>query len=114
MKLLAAYVLLKLGGKESPSAEDITGVITSIGGEVDEAVLTTLLTDLEGKNINELLAKGEEDLKSCVGAAGPSGNAAAAPAAGGGSAPAAAAAPAKPKEEEVDALEGGMDMFGGG
>jgi hypothetical protein len=25
-----------------------------------------------------------------------------------------AAAPAKPKEEEVDALDGGMDMFGGG
>jgi large subunit ribosomal protein LP0 len=38
------------------------------------------------------------------------------PAAGGGSsAPvAAAAAPEKPKEEEVDALDGGMDMFGGG
>jgi len=29
-------------------------------------------------------------------------------------APAAAAAPEKPKEEEVDALDGGMDMFGGG
>lgn len=39
---------------------------------------------------------------------------AAAPAAAGGAAPAAAAAPAAPKEEEVDALEGGMDMFGGG
>ena len=31
-----------------------------------------------------------------------------------GGAPAAAAAPEKPKEEEVDALDGGMDMFGGG
>jgi large subunit ribosomal protein LP0 len=38
--------------------------------------------------------------------------ASAAPAAGGDAAPAAAAA-AAPKEEEVDALEGGMDMFGG-
>jgi len=40
---------------------------------------------------------------------------AAAPAAGG-AAPAAAAAPVaeKAKVEEVDALEGGMDMFGGG
>jgi hypothetical protein len=27
---------------------------------------------------------------------------------------AAAKAPEKPKEEEVDALDGGMDMFGGG
>eukprot|EP01038_Epipyxis_sp_PR26KG_P008125 gene8125-11003_t len=32
----------------------------------------------------------------------------------GGAAPVADAGPAKPKEEEVDALEGGMDMFGGG
>lgn len=31
-----------------------------------------------------------------------------------GPAPAAAKAPEKPKEEVVDALEGGMDMFGGG
>jgi len=42
----------------------------------------------------------------------------AAPAAGGAApasaAPAAAKAPEKPKEEEVDALDGGMDMFGGG
>ena len=38
---------------------------------------------------------------------------AAAPAAGAAPA-AAAAAPVKPKEEEVDALDGGMDMFGGG
>jgi large subunit ribosomal protein LP0 len=38
---------------------------------------------------------------------------AAAPAAAGGAAPAAAAAPEKPKVEEVDALDGGMDMFGG-
>ena len=34
--------------------------------------------------------------------------------AAGGAGPAAAAAPEKPKEEEVDALDGGMDMFGGG
>jgi len=38
-----------------------------------------------------------------------------APAAGGAAAAAPAAkAPEKPKEEEVDALDGGMDMFGGG
>jgi len=46
--------------------------------------------------------------------ANPSAFAAAAPAAGGAAPAAAAAAPEKPKEEEVDALDGGMDMFGGG
>ncbi len=111
MKLLAAYVLLLLGGNATPSADDVTNLITSVGGEVDAEKLTALLGDLEGKDIHELLAKGENDLKSVVGVA-------AAPAAGGaapaGGAPAAAAAPEKPKEEEVDALDGGMDMFGGG
>jgi large subunit ribosomal protein LP0 len=40
--------------------------------------------------------------------------AAAAPAAAGAAAPAAPAKVEKPKEEEVDPMEGGMDMFGGG
>ena len=71
MKLLAAYVLLILGGKESPSAEDVTALITAAGGEVDEEKLTVLLSDLEGKDIHELLAKGDNDLKSVVGAAAP-------------------------------------------
>lgn len=44
MKLLAAYSLLVLGGNAAPSAEDVTTLITSVGGEVDEAVLATLLT----------------------------------------------------------------------
>lgn len=46
--------------------------------------------------------------------ADPSAFAVAAPAAAASGAPAPAAAAAKPKEEEVDALDGGMDMFGGG
>jgi len=46
--------------------------------------------------------------------ANPSAFASAAPAAAAAAAaPAAAKAPEKPKEEEVDALDGGMDMFGG-
>ncbi len=111
MKLLAAYVLLLLGGNATPSADDVTNLITSVGGEVDADKLTALLGDLEGKDIHELLAKGENDLKSVVGVAAAPAAGGAAPAAG---APAAAAAPEKPKEEEVDALDGGMDMFGGG
>jgi large subunit ribosomal protein LP2 len=109
MRHLAAYTLLVVGGNAAPTVEQVTTLITSIGGEVDEEKLTQLFADLEGKDLAELLALGEEKLKVCS-AAGP---AAAAPAAGG-AAPAAAAVAEKPKEEEVDALEGGMDMFGGG
>ena len=43
MKLLAAYLLLVLGGNATPTAEDVTKVVTSVGGEVDEEQLNTLL-----------------------------------------------------------------------
>lgn len=74
MKLLAAYVLLLLGGNEAPTAENISALITSVGGEVDEENLTILLSDLEGKDIHELLAKGDNDLKSVVGVSSSSGS----------------------------------------
>ena len=74
MKLLAAYVLLLLGGNEAPTAENISALITSVGGEVDEERLTILLSDLEGKDIHELLAKGDNDLKSVVGVSSSSGS----------------------------------------
>lgn len=76
MKYLAAYVLLLVGGNATPSAEDVTNLLTTAGAEVDAEKLQVLLGDLEGKDIHELLAKGEKDLKSVVGVA-------AAPAAGG-------------------------------
>ena len=157
MRYLAAAALLVLGGKEV-TADAVKAVLTAAGAEVDEERVTLLLKELEGKDIHELLAKGEKDLKSVVGVA-----AAPAAGAGAGAAPKAAAvslsspspfasrrlslplpspsllflrsprfrcqltcsptptpnppptqAPEKPKEEEVDALDGGMDMFGGG
>lgn len=67
MKLIAAYVLLVVGGNATPSKDDVTALITSVGGEVDDEKLNALFGDLEGKDIHELLAKGEADLKSCVG-----------------------------------------------
>jgi ribosomal protein L12E/L44/L45/RPP1/RPP2 len=57
MRHLAAYLLLVLGGNATPSAEQVNAVITAAGGEADEAKVTALLADLEGKDIHELLAK---------------------------------------------------------
>jgi ribosomal protein L12E/L44/L45/RPP1/RPP2 len=73
MKLIAAYALLVVSGKEAPTAEEVTAVVTAAGGEVDEASLASLFGDLEGKSIHELLAKGEASLKSCVGSVAVSG-----------------------------------------
>lgn len=112
MRHLAAYLLLVASGVAAPTEADITKVLSSVGIEVDQERLTQMMTELEGKDLNELIATGEKKL--CKGGAVAAAGAAPAAAAGGAAAPAEAAAPAKPKEEEVDALEGGMDMFGGG
>ncbi|KAK9356769.1 ribosomal protein 60S [Lipomyces doorenjongii] len=95
MKYLAAYLLLTSAGNASPSAEDITAVLSSVGIESEEDRLASLLSELEGKDINELIAAGSEKLASV-----PTGGAVAA-AAGG----AAAAAPAEAAEEEAAPAE---------
>jgi large subunit ribosomal protein LP2 len=112
MRHLAAYLLLLIGGNATPSETDITNLLATAGIDVDTERLTQLLAELDGKNVEELVALGKEKLM--VGAA----VAASAGPAGGNAAPAPAAEETKkeekPKVEEVDALDGGMDMFGGG
>ena len=67
------------------------------------------LSAAAGKDVQEIMDAGTEKLIPIMSGGGGGAAASSAPA------EAAAAAPAaKPKEEEVDALEGGMDMFGGG
>lgn len=52
MKHLAAYLLLQLGGNSSPSAKDIKAVLSSVGIEADDERLSTLLSELKGKDVN--------------------------------------------------------------
>jgi large subunit ribosomal protein LP2 len=52
MRYIAAYLLLKIAGKESPSAADITKVLQSVGIEVDDERLDSLLSQLSGKDVN--------------------------------------------------------------
>lgn len=54
MKHLAAYLLLGLGGNTSPSAADIKKVLDSVGIEADDDRLKTLISELKGKDINEV------------------------------------------------------------
>lgn len=55
MKHLAAYLLLTLGGNASPKAADIKEVLESVGIEADSDRLEKLLSELEGKDINEVI-----------------------------------------------------------
>ncbi|WAO92778.1 60S acidic ribosomal protein P2 [Fusarium falciforme] len=104
MKHLAAYLLLTLGGNASPSAADIKAVLESVGIEADDSRLETLISELKGKDIQELIAEGSEKLASV-----PSGGAGGA-AAGGAAAGGAAAEEAKEEEKEEEAEESDEDM----
>lgn len=54
MKNIAAYLLLQLGGKATPTAADITSVLEAAGAEVDSSRIEKLISELEGKDINEV------------------------------------------------------------
>lgn len=54
MKHVAAYLLLGLAGNTSPSASDIKKVLDSVGIVADDERLDQLLSELEGKDINEV------------------------------------------------------------
>ena len=55
MKHLAAYLLLTLGGNTSPSAEDVKGVLASVGIDADEERLDTLIAELKGKDLQQVI-----------------------------------------------------------
>jgi large subunit ribosomal protein LP2 len=54
MRHLAAYLLLQIGGNASPSAADVKKVLSAVGVEADDDRLSTLISELKGKNINEV------------------------------------------------------------
>ncbi|NP_001292790.1 60S acidic ribosomal protein P2A [Zea mays] len=108
MKFVAAYLLAVLAGNSSPSAEDLTAILESVGCEVDNEKMELLLSQLSGKDITELIAAGREKFASVpCGGGGGMAVAAAGPAAGG----AAPAAEAK-KEEKVEEKEESDDDMG--
>lgn len=96
MKHIAAYAMLVLGGKDSPSAADVEKVLKDSGVTADSDKIKTLCEALKGKAFNELVAEGKEALSKMGGGA---------PAASSGAAPAEAkkeeAAPAE-EEEEIE------------
>ncbi|KAH6854526.1 60s acidic ribosomal protein-domain-containing protein [Chaetomium sp. MPI-CAGE-AT-0009] len=105
MKHLAAYLLLGLGGNTSPSAADVKAVLESVGIEADDERLEKLLSELEGKDINELIAEGSSKLASV-----PSGGGGGAAAAGGAAAGAAAEEAPKEEAKEEEKEESDDDM----
>ncbi|KAL8909978.1 MAG: hypothetical protein Q9171_004711 [Xanthocarpia ochracea] len=108
MKHLAAYLLLGLGGNTSPSAEDVKAVLESVGIDADSDRLDKLIKELEGKDLQELIAEGSQKLASVPSGGGGGGGAAAT--AAGGAAGGDAAAEKEPEKEPEKEEESDEDM----
>ncbi|AOW31517.1 ribosomal protein P2 alpha [Candida albicans SC5314] len=105
MKYLAAYLLLVNAGNATPSAADVKAVLSAADIEVEEEKVEKLISELDGKNVEELIAEGNEKLSSV-----PSG----APAAAAGGASAAAGGEAAEEAAEEEAAEESDDDMGFG
>lgn len=64
MRHLAAYMLLQIGGKAEPTAEDIKKLLATVGIEADDERLSTLISELQGKSISDV---GSKKLLHCTG-----------------------------------------------
>ena len=104
VKYLAAYLLLVNAGKTAPSAADVTSVLSSVGIEVESDKLDKLISELEGKSVEELIAEGTEKMASAPGAA-------AAPASGAGASTESAAAEEVEEEKEESDDDMGFGLF---
>ncbi|KAF3625928.1 60S acidic ribosomal protein P2B [Capsicum annuum] len=134
MKVIAAYLLAVLGGNASPSAKDLKNILgcvvkswrclkqiicssaactanyvylAIVGAEADDDRIQLLLSQVEGKDITELIAAGREKLAS-VPAGGGGAVAVAAPAGG----TAAVASAEEKKEEKKEEKEESDDDMG--
>ncbi|CAO3667338.1 unnamed protein product [Umbelopsis vinacea] len=106
MKYLAAYLLLRAGGKDAPVADNVKTLLESVGVEADSDRLSSLISALEGKNIDEIIAEGKAKLSSV-----PSGGAASAGAAGSSAAAAEEVKEEKEEEKEESDEDMGFGLF---
>uniref|UniRef100_A0A2K6MLS0 Large ribosomal subunit protein P2 n=1 Tax=Rhinopithecus bieti TaxID=61621 RepID=A0A2K6MLS0_RHIBE len=85
-----------LGGNPSLSAKDIKRILGSVGIEADDDQLNKVISELNEKSIEDVIAQGIGKIASV-----PAGGAVAVSAAPGTAAPAAGSTPAAEEEEEV-------------
>ena len=64
MRYIAAYLLLQIGGNPSPSGDEIKAVLGSVGIDADDDRLSKLLSELEGKDIAQLISEGTSKFAS--------------------------------------------------
>ncbi|KFM64869.1 60S acidic ribosomal protein P2, partial [Stegodyphus mimosarum] len=88
MRYVAAYLLASLGGNKNPSVGDIEKILGSVGIEVDKERAKKVISELSGKDINEVIQSGKSKLASMPSGGGVVVSGVAAPAAAAESSPA--------------------------
>ncbi|XP_070411149.1 large ribosomal subunit protein P2 isoform X1 [Nothobranchius furzeri] len=91
MRYVAAYLLSALGGNENPEAKDIKKILESVGIEADDTRMTKVISELKGKNVNDVIASGYSKLASMPAGGAVAVASSAGAGSGGAAAPAAAA-----------------------
>ncbi|XP_037346332.1 60S acidic ribosomal protein P2 isoform X2 [Pungitius pungitius] len=109
MRYVAAYLLAVLGGNTSPSSKDIKDILGSVGIEAEDERLNKVISELNGKDINEVMNSGLSKLASV-----PAGGAVAAPVAAVAAAGAAPAVAEEKKEEKKEESEESDEDMGFG
>ncbi|XP_049451957.1 ribosomal protein, large P2, like [Epinephelus fuscoguttatus] len=110
MRYVAAYLLAALGGNENPDAKDIKKILESVGIEADDTRLDKVISELSGKNVEEVIATGYGKLASMPAGGAVAVASSAAAGAGGAAAPAAE----EKKEEKKEESEESDDDMGFG
>lgn len=59
MRYVAAYLLAALGGNDSPTAESIEKILSSVGIEAEAEKLNKVIAELKGKSLQTLIAEGK-------------------------------------------------------
>merc|ERR1712014_554326 len=106
MKYVAAYLLAAQSGS-APSKDAVTKILESIGADIESDKLDKVFSELDGKNIDDVISEGMSLLASV-----PSGGAAPAAAAGGAAEAAPAEEEKKESSEEESDSDMGFDLFG--
>ncbi|XP_032365981.1 large ribosomal subunit protein P2 isoform X1 [Etheostoma spectabile] len=108
MRYVAAYLLAALGGNGNPQANDIKKILESVGIEADNTRLEKVITELTGKNVEEVITTGYGKLASVPAGGAVAVASSAAPSSGGAAAPAAAEEKKEEKKEESEESDDDM------
>ncbi|XP_054944859.1 60S acidic ribosomal protein P2-like [Physeter macrocephalus] len=103
MRYVVSYLLAALGDNTSPSAKDIKKILDSVGIEADDDQLNKVISELNSKNIEDVIAQGIRKLASM-----PAGRAVAISAAPGAAVLASGSVPAAAEEKESEESDDDM------